>query len=121
MEKFPNEVDNLSTKDTSSFEEVKNKFLNLYLAGSNSDSAHHTFNNKKNKKLKKGTKSFGSSSLKPGPSSYSKDAASSSKVKTCTWCTKHYSSKANGHGWDECSKLKQFNKSVPKDKGKGKE
>jgi hypothetical protein len=69
MEKFPNEVDNISTKDASSFQEVKNKFLNLHLAGGNGDSAHHTFGNKKNKKSKKGTKSSGSSSSKPGPSS----------------------------------------------------
>jgi hypothetical protein len=77
--------------------------------------------NKKNKMSKKGTKSSGSSSSKPVSSSYSKDAASSSKTKTCTWCTKHYPSNANGHGWYECSKLKKFNKSVPKDKGKGTE
>jgi hypothetical protein len=53
MEKFPNEVDNISTKDASSFEEVKNKFLNLYSAGGNGDSAHHTFGNKKNKSRKR--------------------------------------------------------------------
>jgi hypothetical protein len=121
METFPNEVDNISTKDTSSFQEVKNKFLNLHSASNNSDLAHHTFGNKKNQKSKKGTKCSGSSSSKPGPSSYSKDTVSSSKAKTCTWCTKYHSSKANGHGWHECSKLKEFNKSVPKDKGNGKE
>jgi hypothetical protein len=43
MEKFPNEVDNISTKDASSFQEVKNKFLNLHSASGNGDSAHHTF------------------------------------------------------------------------------
>jgi hypothetical protein len=121
MEKFPNKVDNISTKDASSFQEVKTKFLNLYSASNISDSAHHIFVNKKNKQSKKGTKFSGSSSSKPGPSSYSKDPASYSKVKTCTWYTKHHPSKANGHGWHECSKLKEFNKSVPKDKGKVKE
>jgi hypothetical protein len=85
MEKFPNKVDNILPKDASSFQEVKNKFLNLHSAGGNGDSAHHTFGNKKNKKSKKGTKSSGSSSSKPGPFSYSKDAISSSKAKTCTW------------------------------------
>jgi hypothetical protein len=48
MEKFSTEVDNILTKDASSFPEVKNKFLNLYSADSNGDSAHHTFSNKKN-------------------------------------------------------------------------
>jgi hypothetical protein len=42
-------------------------------------------------------------------------------AKTCTWYTKHHSSKANGHGSHECSKLKEFNKPIPKDKGTGKE
>jgi hypothetical protein len=121
MRRFPNEVDNISIKDASSFQEVKNKFVNLHSASGNGDSAHYTFGNKKNKKSKTGTKSSGSSPSKPSPSSYSKDAASSSKAKSYTWCTKHHSSKANGHGWHECSKLKEFNKSVRMDKGKGKE
>jgi hypothetical protein len=98
MEKFCNEVDNILSKDASSFQEVNNKFLNLYSAGTNGDLAHHMFGNKKNKILKKGTKSSGSSSSKPSPSSYSKDAAHSSKAKTSTWYTKHYPSKANGYG-----------------------
>jgi hypothetical protein len=119
MEKFPNEVDNILTKDAFSFQEVNNKFLNVYSAGGNVDLAHHTFGNKKTKKSKTGTKSSGSSSSKPGPSSYFKDAASSSQAKPCTWCTKHYLSKANRHHWHECSKLMEFNKSVPKDKRKG--
>jgi hypothetical protein len=76
MEKFPNEVDIISTKDDSSFQEVKNKFLNQYSAGDNGDSAHYTFGNTKKKKSKKRTKSSGSSSSKPGPSSFSKDAVS---------------------------------------------
>jgi hypothetical protein len=49
MEKFPHELDNTLTKDASSFQEVKNKFLNLHSAGSNGDSGHHIFGNKKNK------------------------------------------------------------------------
>jgi hypothetical protein len=121
MEKFSNEVDNISTKDASSFQEVKNIFLNLHSAGGNGDLAHHTFVNQKNKKSKQGTKSSGSSSSKPGPFSYSKDDVCSSQAKTCTWYTKPHPSKANGYGWHECSKLKKFNKSVSKDRGKGKE
>jgi hypothetical protein len=121
IETFPNKVDNISIKDASFFLEVKNKILNLHSASGNGDSAHHTFGNKKNTKSKKGTKSSGSSSSKPTPSSYSKDAASYSKVKTCISSTKHHPSKANTHGWHECSTIKVFNKSVPKDKGKGKE
>jgi hypothetical protein len=121
IEKFPNQVNNLSSKDASSFQEVKNTFLNLCSASGNGNLAYHIFGNKKNKKSKKGTKSSGSSSSKPSPSSYSKDATSSSKAKTCTWYTKYYPSKANGHGWHKCSKLKKFNKLVPKVKGKGKE
>jgi hypothetical protein len=46
------------------------------------------------------------------------DATSASKAKTCTWYAKHHPSKANGHGWHEYSKFKEFNKLVPKDKGK---
>jgi hypothetical protein len=121
MQKFPKEVDNISTKDASSFQEVKNKMLNLHSAGGNGDSAYDTFGNKTNKMLKQGTKSSGSSSSKPGPFSYSKDVASSSKAKTCTWYTQHYPSKANRYGWHECSKLKEFNKSVHNVNGKGNE
>jgi hypothetical protein len=62
MEKFPNEVHIISTKDASSFQEDKNKFLNLHSATGNGDSAHHTFHNKKNKTSKKGTKCSSSSS-----------------------------------------------------------
>jgi hypothetical protein len=109
MEKFPNEVDNILTKDASSFQEVKNQFLNLYLASSNGDTAHHTFGNTKPNKSKKGPKSSGSSSFKPGHSSYSKDAISSSMAKTCTWCFKYNRSNAHGHSWHEYSKLKEFN------------
>jgi hypothetical protein len=121
MEKYFNEVANISTKNASYFQEVKNKIVNLYSAGSNFDSAHHTFGNKKNQKSNKGTKSSSSSSSKPSPSTSFKETISSSKAKTCTWCTKHCLSKAGGHGWHGCSKLKEFNKSVPKDKGNGKE
>jgi hypothetical protein len=87
MEKFLNNVDNISTKDASSFQEVKNKFLNLHSPGSNGDSAHHILSNKKHKRSKTGPKSSGSSSSKLGPFFYSKDTTSSSKVNTCTWCT----------------------------------
>jgi hypothetical protein len=121
MEKFPNKVNNISTKDASSFQGVKNKFLNLHSASGNGDSAHHIFSNKKNKMSIKRTKSFGSSSSKPGLSSSFTDATASSKAKTCTLYTKYHSSKANRHGWPECSKLREFNKLVFKDKGNGKE
>jgi hypothetical protein len=53
MERFPNEVDNILTKDVSSFQEVKNKFLNLHSASGNDDSAQYTFSNKKNKSRKR--------------------------------------------------------------------
>jgi hypothetical protein len=119
--KFHNNVNNISTNDASLVQEVKNKFLNLHTACGNCDLAYHTFCNMKNQKSKKGTKSSSSSSSKPGPSSYSKDTAASSTAKTCTCYTKRHPSKANGHSWHECSKLKEFNKSVPKDKRKGKE
>jgi hypothetical protein len=65
MERFPNEVDNILTKDVSSFQEVKNKFLNLHSASGNDDSAQYTFSNKKNKKSKKGAKFSDSSSSNP--------------------------------------------------------
>jgi hypothetical protein len=97
------------------------KFLNLHSAGGNRDSAPHTFSNKKIKRSHKETKPCGSSSSKPRPSSYSKDATSSSKAKTCTWYTKYHPSKATGHGWYELSKLQELNLSVPKDKGQGKD
>jgi hypothetical protein len=121
MEKVPNKVDNILTKDASSFQEVKKKILNLYSAGGNSDLAHHTFSSKKHKNSKRGTKSSGSSSSKPDPSSSFKDTASSSKAKTCTWYTNHPPSKTNGYSWHEYFMLKEFNKSVPKYKGNRKE
>jgi hypothetical protein len=79
------------------------------------------FGNMTNKQSKTGSKSSGSSYSKPGSSYHSKDAVSSSKAKTCTLSTKYYPSKANGHGWHDWSKLKEFNKSVPKNKEKWKE
>jgi hypothetical protein len=45
MEKCLNEVDNISTKDTSSFEDVNHKCLNLHSASRNADLASHTFGN----------------------------------------------------------------------------
>jgi hypothetical protein len=53
METFPHEVDNIFTKDFSSFYEVKNKCLNLHSAASNGDSSLYTFGNTKNSKSKK--------------------------------------------------------------------
>jgi hypothetical protein len=53
IERFPNEVDNISTKDATSFQEVKNKFVHLYSAGGNGDSARHKFGNKKKNKRPK--------------------------------------------------------------------
>jgi hypothetical protein len=114
MEKFPNEVDNISTKDASSFQEVKNKFFNLPSAGGNSDSAHHTFSKKKNTKLKKGTKSSGLACSKP-PFSFSMDIAST-KVETCMSYTKYYLLTANSYSWYKCSKLNEFNKLLSKHK-----
>jgi hypothetical protein len=120
MENFPNKVDHISTNDASSFQEVKNKFLNLHAASGNGDLAHHLFGNKKNKKLKDGTKSSSSSSSKLGLSSSFKDTISSSKAKTCTWYTKHHPFKANGYCWHECSKVKEFNTLVLNTKETGK-
>jgi outer membrane protein W len=105
-------VDNILPKDTSAVQKVKNNFLNLYSACSIRDSAHYMFINKKNTNLKMATKSSHSSSSKP-PSSFPKDVASM-KVMTCTWYTKYQPSKANGHGWYKCSKLKELNKSYLK-------
>jgi hypothetical protein len=108
MGKFPNEVDNISTKNVSAVQEVNKRFCNLPSAGDNRDSAYHIFSNKKNKKSKRGTKSSVSSSSKPSLSSSSKDAASSSKAKTYTWYTKYHLSKANGHGWHGAPSLRSL-------------
>jgi hypothetical protein len=40
---------------------------------------------------------------------------------TYIWYTKYYPSTANSHGWYKYSNLKEFDKSVPKNKGKKKE
>jgi hypothetical protein len=119
IEKFPNEVDNILTKDMSSFHEVKNKFLQLHLANSNGDSAHHMFSNKKIKNLKNGSKSSGLGSSKLPPS-ISKDFIST-KARTYTRYPNHHPSTANSYGEYECSKLKELNKSGSKEKGKGRE
>jgi hypothetical protein len=98
MEKVSNEVDNILTKDASSFQEIKNKCLNLQAASGNGDSAHDTFSNKNNTKSKVGTQFSGSRSSKLDPSSSFKDATFSSTVKTCTWCTKYHPSKTDRYG-----------------------
>jgi hypothetical protein len=119
MEKFPNEVHNILTKGTFYFLEVKHKFLNLHSAGSDTESAHHSFGNKKNKKSKNGTKFSNFSSSNPSLS-FSKDVVFTI-VKPYTWCTNHHLSQANGHGWHIYSKMKESNKSVQKIREKGKE
>jgi hypothetical protein len=43
MEKFLNEDDNIGMKDASCYQEVNNKFLNLYSLSSNSKLAFYTF------------------------------------------------------------------------------
>jgi hypothetical protein len=113
-------VDSISTSDAFPFQKVKNKFLNLDSSSGNGDSAHLTYTHKNiNKNPKMGTKRSGSSSSKP--TSSSKETLSCSKVKICTWCAKHHLWKANRHNWHHGPKLKEFNQSAPKDKGKGKE
>jgi hypothetical protein len=117
-ETFLNKVNNISTKDASSFQEVKNKFLNLHLVVGNCDLAHHMVSNKKTKMSKKRTTSYSSSSSEPS-ATFTKDVTST-EAKTCTWCTKHLTLNPNSHGRHECGKLKEFNKSVLTIKGKGK-
>jgi hypothetical protein len=95
MEKFLNKDDNILTKDASTFQEVKNKVLNLYSAGRNGDSAHHIFGNMINKHSKTGTKSFAFGTAKPPPSIF-KDIAITIML-TWTNYNKNLPSKASGH------------------------
>jgi hypothetical protein len=81
-EKIPIKVNNILTKDASSFQDIKNKFLNLHSASGNGDSAYYIFGNKKHKKSKQRTKSSSSGSSN-SPPSFSKDIASTN-TKACT-------------------------------------
>jgi hypothetical protein len=107
LDRYPNELDNISTNDVSTFQEVKNKFLNLHSATTSSESALITAGGNKKRNFPTNKKS---KATKPSPSSSSAPAPKSKAQLICTWCLKHHLSRANGHGWNDCSKLKDFTK-----------
>jgi hypothetical protein len=95
LDRYPNQVDNISTKDVLTFQEVKNKFLNLYSTTTSSESALNTAGGNMKRNFPKNKKS---KVTKPSPSSSSAPAPKSKSQLTCTWYLKYDLSRANGHG-----------------------
>jgi hypothetical protein len=89
LDRYPNEFDNISTKDVSTFQEVKNTFLNLHSATTSSESAQNTAGGNKKRNFPKNKKS---KATKPSPSSSSAPAPKSKAQLMCTWCLKHHPS-----------------------------
>jgi hypothetical protein len=89
LDRYPNEVDNLSTTDVSTFQEVKNKFLNLHSATTSSESALNTVGGNKKRNFPTNKKS---KATKPSPSSSSAPTPKSKAQLTCTWYLKHHPS-----------------------------
>jgi len=95
-EAYPNEVDNLSTKESLSYTDVKNKFMSIPSTTSSKSSSGTALTAKKNKSKGKPSASTTSSSKSP-------------EQETCTWCAKHHPSTKVGHNYKVCRNRKKQN------------
>jgi hypothetical protein len=91
-----NVIDNLTTKDSLSYADVKQWLMDIDTSDTQDDAA--LFTSKPSGNKKKGKKPRGNSD------------SSSPKSKTCTWCKKHNPGKSEGHTWNECFRLQKLNK-----------
>jgi hypothetical protein len=82
LDRYPNEVDNILTKDVSTFQEVKNKFPNLHSTTTSSESPLNTAGVNKERNFPKNKKS---KATKPSPSSSSAPTPKSKAQLMCTW------------------------------------
>jgi hypothetical protein len=89
LDRYPNEIDNISTEDVSTSQEVKNTFLNLHSSTTSSESVLNTAGGNKKRNFPTNKKS---KATKPSPSSSSAPTSKSKAQLTCTCCLKHHSS-----------------------------
>jgi len=98
---YKNVIDNLTTKDSLSYDDVKQRLMDIDTSEIEENSA--LFASKHSGNKKKGNK--------PTKSGNSNNSSSSSfSSKTCTWCKKHNPGKCEGHTWNECFRLQKLNK-----------
>jgi len=95
-----NVIDNLTTKDSSSYADVKKRLMDIDTSEIDDNSA--LFVSKPSGNKKKGKK--------PTKSGNSNNFSSSSSSKSFTWCKKHNPGKSAGHTWNECFCLQKQNK-----------
>jgi len=94
-----NVIDNLTTKDSLLYADVKQRLMDIDTNEIEDTSA--LFVSKPSGNKKKGKK--------PSKSGHSNNSSSSSP-KTCTWCKKHNPGKSEGHTWNECFRREKTNK-----------
>jgi hypothetical protein len=99
-------INNLTTKDSLSDADVKQRLMDIDTSNSQDDTALFTSKPSGNKKKGKKPRWNSDSSLP--------------KSKTCTLRRKHNSGKSEGHTWNECFRLQKLNK-VKKEKEKDEE
>jgi len=92
-----NVIDNLTTKDSLSYADVKQRLMDIDTSDTQNDTALFTSKPSGNKKKRKKPIKGNSDSSSP-------------KSKTCTWCKKHNPGKSEGHTCNECFRLQTLNK-----------
>jgi len=85
-----NVFDNLTTKDSLSYADVKQRLMDIDTSDNDDNSALFVSKPWGNKKRGKKSKSGNNNS-----------SSSSSTSKKCTWCAKHNPGKSEGHTWNE--------------------
>jgi len=95
-----NVINNLTTKDSLSYANVKQRLMDIDTSEIEDNSALFLSTDPGNKKTGK----------KPSKSGNTNISSSSSFPKTCTWCKKHNPGKCEGHTWNECFRLQKMNK-----------
>jgi len=95
-----NVIDNLMTKDSLSYADVKQQLMDIDTSESDDNTALFVSIPSGNKK--KGTKSSGKSS----------SDSFSPKYKTGTWCKKHNPGISEGYTWNECFRLQKSNQEM---------
>jgi len=91
-----NVIDNLTTKDSLSYADVKQRLMDIDTSDTQDDTA--LFTSKPSGCKEKGKKAKGNSD------------SSSQKSKTCIWWKKNNPGKSKGHTWNECFRLQKLNK-----------
>jgi len=94
-----NVIDNLTTKDSLSYADVKQRLMDIDTSEIEDNPALLVSKPPGNKKKGKKPSKLGNT-----------NNSSSSSAKTCTWCKKHNPGKSEGHTWNECFCLQKINK-----------